>query len=171
MNVSRVRRIRNKVRGFVDYSRIDLEIGCGKNPIKGYFGLDIEDYGQHIIWDVELGIPLPDQSCSSIYSSHTFEHIDDLIGLMNECHRVIRSDGTLHIVVPHKDHERANIPTHIRRFDEWTFKFFEKPEHIAGYSVSQWAIKEIVKNDRGDLHVWMLPVYHSEWTGSKKLEK
>jgi len=171
MNVSKIRRINNKVNIFGN-GPFKLEIGCGKNPPKkegkaqvyinkrhkGYIGLDIEDYGQEIIWDVENGIPLPNDSCSDIFSSHTFEHIYDFIGVMNECYRVLATDGVLHLVVPHRDSAKAYVPSHIRWFDKWTFDFFQYKSYVDGYQSKVWKVNEYIHNKRGDIHVWMTPI-------------
>ena len=159
MNVSRIKRIPKRLPAFD--STIDLEVGCGDKDHrrKGYIGLDIEDYGQEIVWDVELGLPLPDNSCQHIYTSHTLEHIEDLIGVMNDFWRVLRPNGWLHIVVPHKDHERAYIASHVRFFDKGSFKFFEYESYADEYHCRVWEIgtEGVIVNDRKDIHVKMSP--------------
>lgn len=158
MNVSRIRRIANKV-PFLG-TDIKLELGCGdsKHRRKGYVGLDIEDYGQEIVWDMELGIPLPDSSCTKIYTSHTLEHVGDLIGVMNECWRILKPHGEMQIVVPHKDSEKAHVPSHVRFFDKWSWDFFQYDSYTSEYHSRTWKVMSLVVNDRPDIHVQMSPV-------------
>src|SRR3990167_11002256 len=88
---------------------LKLDVGCGDSKhdfknhgLKDYIGLDIYDYGQDIVWNIEQGIPLPDNSCSEIFCSHVVEHLDDLITVMNEFWRILKPNGKLSIVCPHK---------------------------------------------------------------------
>lgn len=157
MNISRIRRIKTKVPK-LEYP-ILLEIGCGDpaHRKEGYIGLDIEDYGQEIIWDMELGIPLPDNSCSNIYASHVMEHLEDFIGVMNECWRILREDGELWVIVPHRNNEKAYLPSHVRFFDKWSFDFFQYENYAGEYHGKLWEIKELVVNDRPDIHIKMTP--------------
>lgn len=141
---------------------IRLEIGCGdkehwRREGGEFLWIDIRDYGQDLVWDVEEGIPLPDNSCAFIYCSHTLEHMDDLVGVMNECWRVLKPDGVLQIVVPHKDSEKALVPSHVRLFDKWTFDFFQFESYTKDYSVKPWTVLELVVNERPDIHVKMQP--------------
>jgi predicted SAM-dependent methyltransferase len=83
-----------------------LELGCG--PSRGdsssnAYALDVKPFpGVDIVADLNQPLCLiPDGLVRNIYSRHVFEHISNLIGLMEECHRVLQSDGTMTIVVPH----------------------------------------------------------------------
>lgn len=143
---------------------LKLNVGCGniqqqqeRDKKHGYIGIDICDFGQDIIWDIEEGLPFPDNSCSHIYCSHVVEHVQDMMNLMNEFWRCLRKDGELHIVCPSKNHEHAYIVTHIRQLDETTFKMFDiswRPEEewFENYDVLPWKINELVTNHRGDIH-------------------
>ena len=157
MNASRIKRIDNRVPR-LSYP-IKLEIGCGVKKVRkeGYIGLDIKDYGQEILWDVELGIQLPDNSCSNIFAQHVFEHIEDLIGVINECWRILEPNGELWIIVPHKDSVKSLIPSHVRQFDKWTFDFFQFEGYAEEYQSKLWEVKELTVNERPDIHVKMTP--------------
>lgn len=162
MNLSRIQYQQRRVPVITDYP-IKLELGCGderhRHPDrkKGWIGVDIVDYGQEAVWDAEEGLPFPDKSVSEIYSSHTFEHLDDLIGVMNECWRVLVDDGILQLVVPHRDSEKALVPTHTRMFDKYMFAFFEYGNVERDYSVKPWKIIDLIVNERPDIHVKMTP--------------
>lgn len=123
----------------------------------GYLVIDILDEGQDVIWDIEEGIPLPDNSCSQIYCSHVVEHVDDMIGLMNEFWRILQSDGVLYVVCPHITSDKAYILTHIRRLNEQTFQMFDykfqtETDWKKGYNIYPWEVCEIIVNDRHDIH-------------------
>lgn len=149
-----------------------LEVGCGnKDHWRAGFNVrqDIQDFGQEIVWDLEQGIPLPDNSCLEIYASNIFEHLhpDKLVYVVNECWRVLRKGGELWVVVP--DHLRgtAYIPSHLIRFTEDTFNFFTgslnndydlRDLHSAiNQTIKIWETVELVTNVRGDIHWRAVP--------------
>lgn len=104
-----------------------LDIGGGQNPKKGFLSVDQRDvpetaYLVDLEWEK---LPIKDSSVDEIYSHHTFEHIKNIIPLMNECYRVLKKGGEMIIIVPHKDCSLAwQDPTHQRYFVEGSMKFF-----------------------------------------------
>lgn len=82
---------------------IKLDIGCGANCISGFTGMDIRDCGQEIIWDARQGIPFPDSSVETVFTSHFIEHLDDDQGIdfIQECMRVLKPKGELKVRCPH----------------------------------------------------------------------
>jgi len=145
-----------------------LEIGCGdkKHWRDGFdVRMDIRDYGQEIVGNLEEGIPRPDNTFDEVYASHILEHIDPkrLIFVVNEAWRVLKPKGVFWVVVPHKDHEQAYIPSHLIRFTEGTFKFFTgklNPDYSdlhnlhsgMGVPVKMWETTELVINNRLHIH-------------------
>lgn len=164
-NVSQIKRIvrRFNIRALSKFpiGEIKVDLGCGDKDHwrkdEERLGIDVMDYGQDITWDVEEGIPLPDNSCSYIIASHFMEHLFDFIGVMNECWRILRKEGILYVIVPHKDSEKALVPSHTRLFDKWTFDFFQYNEYAKNYHSRLWEVKELVVNERPDIHVKMTP--------------
>lgn len=143
-----------------DY-RIELGSGDKDHQKKNdgeFIKIDIKDYGQDILWDIEENLPFPDNSASYIYASHFMEHLEDFIGVVNECWRVLKPSGLLYIVVPHKDSEHALIASHTRLFDKYSFTFFEYTEYATNYNSRFWKINELVVNERPDIHVKMSPI-------------
>jgi len=153
---NRIERIERKSPIIKDWP-IKLNLGCGKSIRKGYIGLDIKDFGQELVWDMEENLPFPDKSVEAIFTSHVFEHLDNFMGVMNECWRVLTKIGQLHIVVPHLKHIRAYVPVHKIFFTKYTFRFFERDD-VEIYNINPWKIKEIVTNERMDIHCWMNPI-------------
>ncbi|MEE3328731.1 MAG: methyltransferase domain-containing protein [Myxococcota bacterium] len=80
---------------------IKLELGSGaKQGKNGWITVDMSN--ADIYWDLRKGIPLADCSVNKIYSSHLLEHIPykQLIIFLQECRRVLRSDGEFSVCVP-----------------------------------------------------------------------
>lgn len=55
-----------------------------------------------VCWNLERGVPFPDETFDVVYHSHVLEHLDreDAPGLLRECLRVLRPGGALRVVVP-----------------------------------------------------------------------
>lgn len=138
-----------------------VELGCGQNGRAEngitFLGVDREDYGQAVVWDIEQGLPFFDRSIKKIYSSHTFEHIhpEKIVDLFNECHRVLVKGGVLQVIVPHRDSPQAYVPTHLTYFDEKTFRVFEEGHGDCYKNILPWKIETLVTNERGDIHCTM----------------
>ena len=101
------------------------------------------------VCDIEKeSLPYPDSTVDEIYSSQVFEHLRDLNSVMDECHRVLRPNGLLHIVVPYWSSEGAfRDPTHVRFFSEKSFDYWEVGNECAYYSaVAPYKIESVEFN-------------------------
>jgi predicted SAM-dependent methyltransferase len=81
---------------------INLEIGAGdKKGENGWITLDVTK-NCDINWNLQKGIPFPNESIHKIYSSHLFEHLSFKEGqkLLDECLRVLVPGGVFSICVP-----------------------------------------------------------------------
>lgn len=80
--------------------RLDIGSG-GRHGKNGWITVDTVN-GCDLYWDLREGIPFPDDSVASIYSSHLFEHLTyhDGQALMRECYRVLEPGGEFSIAVP-----------------------------------------------------------------------
>lgn len=149
-NISSIQRFNRKLVNIdIPHGKIRLELGCGPEHLwykagKINLRLDIMDYGQDIIWDVEEGIPLADNSCEYIYSNQVFEHFEDIVGVFNECWRILKFDGYLHILVPHKDSAKSLLLSHTRVFDKYSFDFLQYESYASEYKSKMW---EVVMNE------------------------
>ena len=126
-----------------------LNLGCGKDwrSYPGFIGIDIVDFGQEYVDNIERdGLHFHDDgSVEEIMAFNVLEHIapDRMIFVMNECWRVLKMGGKFHIKVPLAPSENAfSDPTH-RSF--WTRKTFT--EYFAGgsprnadYGIKKWGI-------------------------------
>lgn len=80
---------------------IQLDIGAGDTRRPGWVTLDISE-GSDLNWDLRRGIPFPNSSVQTIYSSHLLEHMDYEAGqnLLTEVLRVLVPGGEVSICVP-----------------------------------------------------------------------
>lgn len=122
---------------------LKIDLGCGKNKRDGFTGIDKSEYSiADIISDLEEKLPLEDESVDEVYSSHCLEHIDNLVGLMNEIWRVCKDGAKISIVVPYyKSIGAFRDPTHRRFFTEQTFLYFDKNNEFGKSCSELYGIK------------------------------
>lgn len=85
---------------------IKLEFGSGpKKGTNGWITVD-SARGADLIHDLTKPIPLADNTVTSIYASHLFEHFTYyyLQYLVSECFRILKVGGTLSVAVPNSRH-------------------------------------------------------------------
>lgn len=82
-------------------SPIKLELGAGDRNMEGWVSVDRSDNCE-LNLDLTEPIPFPDNSVSMVYSSHVLEHFTypELIKLLEECLRILKSGGTFSASVP-----------------------------------------------------------------------
>jgi SAM-dependent methyltransferase len=104
-----------------------LDLGCGARARSGYFGVDlVERLGSDIVADLNQPLNLlPDNCCEAIYTRHALEHVQNLLPLMREIHRVCKPDARIEIVVPHFSNVYGHSdPTHVRFFGLYSMYYF-----------------------------------------------
>jgi SAM-dependent methyltransferase len=105
-----------------------LDIGCGQSKTPGAVGIDILPApGVDIVHDLnKLPWPLEKDRFQTIICSHVLEHLTDLVGVMNEMHRVGKNGARLRIITPHFSSLNSwEDPTHTRHFARRSFSFFD----------------------------------------------
>ena len=95
-----------------------IDLGCGKAVLPGYIGIDIQDHGQDIVWDVRNGIPLPDRSVTHLHSCHFIEHLtnEEACTVFREMLRVCVAGGKVSLRCPHAKSIEARYLSH---FSQW----------------------------------------------------
>ncbi|UCG68090.1 MAG: methyltransferase domain-containing protein [Thermoplasmata archaeon] len=125
-----------------------LYLGCGLAKREGYINLDsCEAVNPDVLWDLnEFPYPFDDNTFEEILAYSILEHLDDLVKVMEEIHRITKPKAILDITVPYWDgYGFATDPTHKRMFTEHTFDFFTGK---ADYSFITKARFNIKKMDR-----------------------
>jgi predicted SAM-dependent methyltransferase len=81
-----------------------LHIGCGQQSIPGWINIDNQGLpGVDQVLDVRKGLPFA--NVATIYAEHFLEHLglEDGLGFLAECRRVLREDGILRLSTPNLD--------------------------------------------------------------------
>lgn len=93
---------------------LKIHLGCGDDIRAGWVNLDLKlsELSPHtnglssdppfINYDLRLGLPLEEDSCSLIYSSHFFEHLEyeDALRLLRDCYRALQPGGVFRACLP-----------------------------------------------------------------------
>lgn len=103
-----------------------LDVGCGKDKVKGAIGIDInKDSAADVICDIEISLPFKDDTFDEVYCRQIVEHISDLIALMEEIWRVGKNGAKVRIEAPYYTSIGAfSNPQHRRYITERTFDIF-----------------------------------------------
>ena len=112
---------------------LKLHIGCGNQRLEGYINCDLHHTSAtDQLFDCTEIWPFPWDCVSTIYCSHTLEHLENYRGFFREAHRVLRPDGNLQIRVPYGGHKAAHWDlTHVRPWFGESFCFLQP-----GYSLA-----------------------------------
>lgn len=130
-----------------------LDLGCGNRKRAGAVGIDINpETAADIVHNLnETPYPFKDSEFDEIYADNVIEHLDDVLKVMEELHRISRSGGMIKVIVPYFRAKWAFIdPTHRHFFTVDSFSYFD-PEHIHNklfnYSKARFKVERIVFNE------------------------
>jgi SAM-dependent methyltransferase len=106
-----------------------LDLGCGPNKEPGSIGCDrVPLPGVDILHDLDVfPYPLKDGSFDRIVVRHCLEHLQDVVRVMEELHRIARPGGEVVISMPHYSSANAfGDPTHKHYFALHSFDLFAR---------------------------------------------
>ena len=107
-----------------DRKLLCVDIGGGLNPYPNYVSIDLRQDAD-ITYDLNDGIPLPDNTVGVLNASHILEHLYDKTKIMAEIHRVLAPGGWAFIQVPSTDGRGAfQDPTHVSYWNENSFLYY-----------------------------------------------
>ncbi len=100
-------------------------LGAGSQKFPGVIGIDSLPKSD-LVWNLdERPWPIPSSTADACVSFHCFEHVADLIGVMDEAHRILKPGGRLVFEVPYFRHPGAfQDPTHRRFFTGDSASYF-----------------------------------------------
>jgi len=104
-----------------------LNMGCGKDILRGYINLDLRPLpGIDVSHDLNLFVyPFKDNTFSEIYCNNILEHLDDIVHIMEEMHRIEKPKCHIIIRAPHFSSQYAFMdPTHKHYFGHESFDYF-----------------------------------------------
>ncbi len=130
---------------------LKVDLGCGPNKPDGYFGIDKKYFeGVDQVWDLENGIPLPDESAEEVRAVHVLEHLSDPEHIMAEIWRVLVPGGKLVFEVPSTKGEGAWAhPGHKSGWNKSTFAFWTEEDLLENRP--RFEVEQIEEETKGDL--------------------
>ena len=140
-----------------DIKSMKLEIGCGPNKKKGFYGIDLFNYpGVDKIVDVDSGIPFKDNSVKEIYTAHVLEHVRKFEFVIEEIYRVCAPNAKITIKVPYFSGKSAFFEFHRRFFRYDSFTDFEQTKESM-LSTQNPVNFKVIKRKLIFLKKWYLP--------------
>ena len=120
---------------------VKLNIGCGKKHLDDYVNVDIIPTAD-VVCDLTKPWPFGDECADEILANHIIEHLPDGVFFLNECWRVLKPGGTLHLETPNPTCEWYWCdPTHIRGYAPGMFVNHCCPtaaQSVADYGMKMW---------------------------------
>lgn len=110
--------------------------------------------------------PFDDDAADVIHLHHVIEHLEDVVHTMDEAHRVLRADGTLHLTTPHYQSRNAySDPTHKHQLTEETLLFFtpQRPDTFEPLTTRLWTGEQALHGGFGLMPPWAARLHH--WFG------
>lgn len=130
-----------------------LDLGCGNRKRPGAIGLDINPHTDaDVVHDLDhYPYPFEASSFDEIFADNVIEHLDNVIRVMEELHRISKSGALIKIIVPFFRAKWAFIdPTHKHFFTVESMTYFE-PGHphskLYNYSTARFSVDKIVFNE------------------------
>lgn len=130
-----------------------LDLGCGKKKRPGAIGVDFNDrMNVDVVHDLNIfPYPFEDERFEQIYLDNTLEHLDNVISVMEEVHRICIFGGQVKVIVPYFRSIWACIdPTHRHFFTVDSMAYFDPRHSIAqryDYTEAKFHIEKIVFNE------------------------
>lgn len=131
-----------------------LDLGCGSRKRPGAIGTDLNQRSAaDIIHDLSrFPYPFRDSSANEVHLDNVLEHLDDIIPVMEELHRICAPGALVTIHVPYFRSRWAAIdPTHRHQFTTLSFAYFD-PTHSFHdeyrYSEAQFRTERVTFNLR-----------------------
>lgn len=132
-----------------------LDVGCGIRKYPGSLGIDNNPASKaDVLCDLDHPpYPFRDSSFDEIRVIHVIEHVSNVIGAMEEFHRLARPGGKIVLATPHyTDFSSFCDPTHRWHLNSYSFRYFGNDNAGFGY-YSPVRLREIF------VHVRLLAIW------------
>ena len=105
-----------------------LVIGAGEKHHKDATHIDIRESAKpDIVHDLnERPWPIDSESVHYVIAEDIIEHLDDVVSIVEEIHRILEPNGKVYITTAHYMHENSwHDPTHKWHLSEQSFDYFD----------------------------------------------
>ncbi|MCX6809681.1 MAG: methyltransferase domain-containing protein [Candidatus Berkelbacteria bacterium] len=125
-----------------------LNFGSGERRIKNAFNVDVNEYCKpDLVWDLnKTPYPFEKNRFEKVYCYDILEHLDDLLSVMGELHRICKPSAKIIIEAPHFSFVNAYTdPTHKHFFSLGSFDYFTESNQWKYYTENKFRFKPIKK--------------------------
>lgn len=134
-----------------------LDIGCGSKKVPGAVGMDIiATSDADVVHDLNsFPYPFPDSTFDEVYADNVLEHLDEVLPVMEEIHRISKPGAKIKIDVPYFRSKWAYMdPTHRHYFTyESLFYFDVDHSYFKRYQYSKASFKVVDVKFNETIHV------------------
>ena len=116
-----------------------LDVGCGLRKRTNAIGIDVNPRSQaDVVHDLNrFPYPFTPNYFDEIICDNVLEHLEDVVKVMEELHRIAKPSAVVTIIVPFFSHRQANEdPTHRHFFGLHSFDYFVDGTPNAGFRYS-----------------------------------
>ena len=120
-----------------------LVLGSGQKPVAGAINVDlVSDTNPDVVHDLNVRPwPFPSDSFSEVIATDVIEHLENVIGTLEEIHRVSRNGARVRVTVPHYSAANAfTDPTHRHYFGWFTFRYVTADHQFSFYTNVRYRI-------------------------------
>lgn len=121
-----------------------VNFGCGRDRKAGYLNVDsVASVQPDLEWNLDrVPYPLPSDYFEEVLAFDVVEHLESLVGFMEECWRILQPGGVIRITTPHFSSANSfRDPTHRRHLSMYSFDYFTVGHDLAHYSRARFAIR------------------------------
>ncbi|MBU0761297.1 MAG: class I SAM-dependent methyltransferase [Nanoarchaeota archaeon] len=116
-----------------------LNFGCGLDIKEGFDNFDKKDFDFEV-----FPYPIKDNTYDYIFTRDVLEHLRWTENVLNELHRICKTNGIIEIYVPHFNNEGSfSMLGHVSYFAEATFEYLTMPVTDWGEENKGWEIVEL----------------------------
>ena len=120
-----------------------LDMGCGRNKRPGAIGMDRVKLPEvDLVHNLnQIPYPIKDNFFDEVYATHVIEHMDSVLAVMEEIHRICRPHARVTLITPHyTDSISWQDPTHQWHLNSYSFSYFEPSYHTNHYTQARFKI-------------------------------
>ncbi len=129
-----------------------LHLGCGSSKRPGAVGVDVLPLpGVDVVHNLNsFPYPFADGEFDLVIAEHILEHLDNLVVVTEEIHRILRPGGRLEIICPHfSSADTFTDITHRHFITSRSFDYFVPGADLFKYSYSKKARFVIISKELG----------------------
>jgi ubiquinone/menaquinone biosynthesis C-methylase UbiE len=98
--------------------------------------------GVDLVHDLNrIPYPFDDDYFDELYATHVIEHVDSILAVMEEIHRISKPGALVTIITPHySDSISWQDPTHKWHLNSYSFDYFDPSYHTNHYTQARFRV-------------------------------